>query len=47
LAARTSVRQATVAPYWINLAEQAISTLQNRQAMRERVIQAWSGSQQS
>jgi tRNA(adenine34) deaminase len=47
LAARTSVRQASVAPYWINLAEQAISTLQDRQAMRQRVIQAWKGRQQT
>ena len=47
LAARTSIRQATVEPYWINLAEQAISRLQDRQAMRQRVIQAWRGSQQT
>jgi hypothetical protein len=43
LAARTSVSQADVVPYWINLAEQAINQLQDRQALRERVVAAWSG----
>jgi len=43
LAARTSVRQADVHGYWIKLAEQAISTLQDRQVLRERVVAAWSG----
>lgn len=43
LAARTSVRQADVDSYWINLAEQAINQLQDRQALRERVVAAWSG----
>lgn len=47
LAARTSVRQADVAPYWINLAEQAINQLQDRQALRERVVAAWSGEPQA
>lgn len=44
LAARTSVRQADVDSYWIKLAEQAISTLQDRQALRERVVAAWGGA---
>jgi tRNA(Arg) A34 adenosine deaminase TadA len=43
LAARTSVRQADVNAYWINLAEQAINQLQDRQALRERVLTAWHG----
>lgn len=47
LATRTSVKQATAAPYWIDLAEQAINTLQDRQAMRQRVLHAWSGRQQT
>jgi len=47
LAAHTSIDQATVAPYWIDLAEQAINTLQDRQAMRQRVFRAWSGNQQT
>lgn len=43
LASRTSVRQAEVDRYWINLAEQAINQLQDRQALRERVVAAWRG----
>jgi tRNA(Arg) A34 adenosine deaminase TadA len=46
LAAHTSVYQADVNRYWINLAEQAISTLQDRQALRERVVAAWRGEPQ-
>jgi len=47
LAAHTSVCQADVDRYWINLAEQAISTLQDRQALRERVVAAWRGTPQA
>lgn len=47
LATRTSICQATAAPYWITLAEQAINTLQDRQAMRQRVLNAWRGSPQA
>jgi tRNA(adenine34) deaminase len=43
LANRTSIEQAEVNPYWINLAEQTISTLQDRQALRARVVEAWRG----
>ena len=45
LASRTSFQKAEVSPYWINLAGQAISTLQNRQEMRQRVLRAWRGNQ--
>lgn len=44
LAARTSVHQANADRYWIKLAEQAISTLQDRQALRARVVAAWNGT---
>lgn len=47
LAARTSIEQAQVNPYWINLAEQAINTLQDRQALRELVKAAWRGKRDS
>jgi tRNA(Arg) A34 adenosine deaminase TadA len=47
LAARTSMQQADVDRYWINLAEQAISTLQDRQALRKRVVEAWEGTPQA
>ena len=47
LAARTSVCQADVNHYWINLAEQAISMRQDRQALRERVVAAWRGAPQA
>lgn len=43
LTARTSVRQVDVDSYWINLAEQATNQLQDRQALRERVLAAWGG----
>ncbi|MBU1331503.1 MAG: nucleoside deaminase [Gammaproteobacteria bacterium] len=43
LSARTCVRQADADPYWINLAEQAINHLQDRQALRQRVVAAWHG----
>jgi tRNA(Arg) A34 adenosine deaminase TadA len=43
LAARTSIKQARVNPYWINLAEKAVNTLQDRRALRERVVAAWQG----
>ncbi|MGG2396797.1 nucleoside deaminase [Pseudomonas sp. SH1-B] len=43
LASRLSVAQAEVAPYWVELAELAIQRLQNRQALRQRVTQAWRG----
>lgn len=46
LAAHTSNHQAGVDRYWINLAEQAISTLQDRQVMRQRVLSAWRGTSQ-
>jgi hypothetical protein len=35
-----------VNPYWINLAEQAINSLQDRQRLRERVVAAWAGTKQ-
>jgi tRNA(adenine34) deaminase len=47
LAARTSVHQANTDRYWLNLAEQTISTLQDRQALRERVVAAWEGTPQA
>ena len=43
LAKRVSVKQAEVDSYWITLAEQAINQLQDRQALRERVLAAWGG----
>lgn len=46
LASHTSVRQADVDRYWIALAEQAINQLQDRQALRERVVAAWLGKPQ-
>lgn len=45
LASRVSVAQADADPYWIDLAEQAIERLQDRQSMRERVVAAWRGDQ--
>lgn len=46
LANRTYIEQAEVNPYWINLAEQAVNTLQDRQRLRERVVAAWAGTKQ-
>ena len=43
LASGLSVIRAKADPYWIDLAEQAIGHLQDRQALRQRVIQAWRG----
>ncbi|MGE6244004.1 nucleoside deaminase [Ectopseudomonas guguanensis] len=43
LASQLSVAQAKADPYWIDLAERMIDRLQDRQAMRERVIAAWRG----
>ena len=45
LASQLSVAQAKADPYWIDLAERMIDRLQDRQAMRERVIAAWRGGQ--
>lgn len=47
LASGLSVVQAKADPYWLNLAEQAVSRLQDRQALRQRVTQAWRGQQQT
>lgn len=46
LASGLSVVQAEVDPYWLDLAEQAIGRLQDRQTLRQRVIQAWRGQRQ-
>ena len=43
LASGLAVIQAVADRYWINLAEQAISQLQDRHALRQHVIQAWRG----
>ena len=43
LASGLSIIQAKADPYWINLAERAISQLQDRHALREHVMQAWRG----
>ncbi len=43
LAKRVSVKQAEVDSYWVTLADQAINQLQDRQALRERVLAAWRG----
>ncbi len=46
LAKRLSIEQSEVNPYWINLAEQAINSLQDRQRLRDRVVAAWAGTKQ-
>lgn len=43
LAGQTSIRQADADRYWITLAQQLIEQLQNRQALRQRVVKAWRG----
>ncbi|AXO61061.1 MULTISPECIES: nucleoside deaminase [Pseudomonadaceae] len=43
LASGLAVVQAKVDPYWLDLAEQLIERLQDRRAMRERVLAAWRG----
>ncbi|ARS48156.1 dCMP deaminase [Ectopseudomonas mendocina] len=45
LASRLCVAQAAADPYWIGLAERVIDHLQDRRAMRERVVAAWRGGQ--
>jgi tRNA(adenine34) deaminase len=45
LASRLSVAQAAADHYWIELAERMIDRLQDRRAMRERVVAAWRGGQ--
>ena len=47
LASGLAVVQAKADPYWLDLAEQLIERLQDRQAMRERVVAAWHGGQVS
>ena len=47
LASGLAVVQAKADPYWLDLAEQLIERLQDRRAMRERVVAAWRGSQVS
>lgn len=44
LASGLCVVQAKVDPYWLDLAERMIDRLQDRQVLRQRVIQAWRGS---
>lgn len=43
LASGLAVVQAKADPYWLDLAKQLIERLQDRQAMRERVLAAWRG----
>jgi len=45
LASRLSVAQAEAAPYWIELAERAVERLQDRRALRDRVVATWRGGQ--
>ncbi|MBH3337890.1 nucleoside deaminase [Pseudomonas mendocina] len=47
LASGVCVVQAKVDPYWLDLAERMIDRLQDRRAMRERVVAAWRGGQVS
>ncbi|MDH2200401.1 nucleoside deaminase [Ectopseudomonas oleovorans] len=44
LASGACMVQAKVDPYWLDLAERMIDRLQDRQVLRQRVIQAWRGS---
>lgn len=43
LASGACMVQAKVDPYWLDLAERMIDRLQDRQVLRQRVIQAWRG----
>lgn len=43
LASGLAVIQAKADPYWLDLAERMIDRLQDRRAMRERVVAAWHG----
>ncbi|MFV9685081.1 nucleoside deaminase [Pseudomonas sp. NY15367] len=43
LASGARMVQAKVDPYWLDLAERMIDRLQDRQVLRQRVIQAWRG----
>lgn len=45
LASGLAVVQAKADPYWLDLAERMIDRLQDRRAMRERVLAAWRGQQ--
>ncbi len=45
LATRLAVAQAEADRYWIELAEQAVDRLQDRRALRDRVVAAWRGDQ--
>ncbi|MFI8747519.1 nucleoside deaminase [Pseudomonas sp. NPDC077186] len=45
LASRVSVTQAEADPYWIGLAARAVDQLQDRRALRDRVVTAWRGGQ--
>lgn len=45
LASRLSAAQAEVDPYWSELAKRAVEQLQDRQALRNRVVAAWRGGQ--
>ena len=44
-ASRLSAAQAEVDPYWSELAKRAVEQLQDRQALRNRVVAAWRGGQ--